>query len=191
MLVSSTQSPPARKALPRRYPIPPGFFYAPPLTSAIYALITADAAVRHIPPGRAISLLVFSTFRRFSAFLLRRYAAFTESDANPLRALLPAPLAPEERDPNRDLQSNMDEFVTIATFDKTTEAHIAMGRLAAEGIQAVLFDDNMVQMDWLYAIALGGIKLRVTRGDETAARRILATDYSHDLDDVDVGKPET
>ncbi|HVA55960.1 MAG TPA: hypothetical protein VNI53_09240 [Gammaproteobacteria bacterium] len=84
----------------------------------------------------------------------------------------------------------MDEYVTIATYDKTTDAHIAMGRLAVEGIRALLFDDNMVQMDWLYAIALGGIKLRVTRSDETLARSILATDYSHDLDDMDVGKQE-
>ncbi len=122
---------------------------------------------------------------------MRRYAAFTESDANPLHALLHPLVEPEAGDPDSDLESYMDEFVTIATFDKTTDAHIAMGRLAAEGIQAVLFDDNMVQMDWLYAIALGGIKLRVTRGDEATARRILATDYSHDLDDVDVGKPET
>lgn len=86
--------------------------------------------------------------------------------------------------------ADMDEYVTIATFDKSTDAHIALGRLAAEGVQALLFDDNMVQMDWLYAIALGGIKLRVQRVDATRARRILATDYSRDLDDVDVGKPE-
>jgi len=98
--------------------------------------------------------------------------------------------AADDVDCNADFVTDMDEYITIATFDKTTDAHIAMGRLAVEGIRALLFDDNMVQMDWLYAIALGGIKLRVTRADETLARGILATDYSHDLDDVDVGKPE-
>ena len=82
------------------------------------------------------------------------------------------------------------DYVTIATYDKTTEAHIAKGRLAAEGITALLFDDNMVQMDWLYAIALGGIKLRVKPSDEHRARNILATDYSQELDGVDLGKPE-
>ena len=86
---------------------------------------------------------------------------------------------------------DMDEYVTVATYDKSTDAHIALGRLAAEGVHALLFDDNMVQMDWLYAIALGGIKLRVVRGDAARARRILATDYSHDLDDVDVGKRDS
>jgi len=53
-----------------------------------------------------------------------------------------------------------------------------------------LFDDNMVQMDWLYAIALGGIKLRVKSADEQQARNILATDYSRELDGVDLGKPD-
>ena len=89
------------------------------------------------------------------------------------------------------MPADMDEYVTVATFDKSTDAHIALGRLAAEGVPALLFDDNMVQMDWLYAIALGGIKLRVPRRDAERARLILATDYSHDLDDVDVGKPDT
>jgi len=89
-----------------------------------------------------------------------------------------------------DFQYEMDEFVTVATYDKSIDAHIALGRLAAEGIEAMLFDEQMVQMDWLYSIALGGIKLRVARSDVDAAQRVLETDYSHDLDDVDLGNPE-
>jgi hypothetical protein len=85
---------------------------------------------------------------------------------------------------------SMDEFVTVATYDKVIDAHIALGRLSAEGIEAQLFDQNMVQMDWLYSIALGGIKLRVTRGDEKAARQVLETDYSKTLEDADLGKRE-
>jgi hypothetical protein len=84
----------------------------------------------------------------------------------------------------------MDEFVTVATYDKVTDAHIALGRLSAEGIEAQLFDQNMVQMDWLYSIALGGVKLRVARGDEKAARQVLETDYSKALEDADLGKRE-
>ncbi|MDE2091104.1 MAG: hypothetical protein KGJ08_04290 [Gammaproteobacteria bacterium] len=102
----------------------------------------------------------------------------------------PASSVAGDVDHNADMVDDMDEYVTVATFDKTTDAHIAIGRLAVEGIRAQLFDDNMVQMDWLYAIALGGIKLRVARSDEILARTILATDYSHDLDDMDVGKQE-
>ena len=84
-----------------------------------------------------------------------------------------------------DPRLDMDEFVTIATYDKVTDAHIALGRLAAEGIEAQLFDDHLVQMDWLYSIAVGGIKLRVSRGDAKAAREVLETDYSAVLDDVE------
>ena len=82
----------------------------------------------------------------------------------------------------------MDEFVTIATYDKVVDAHIALGRLSVEGIEARLFDENMVQVAG--AIALGGIKLRVTRGDEKAAREVLETDYSKTLEDADLGKRE-
>ena len=87
--------------------------------------------------------------------------------------------------PPREDPSGMDEFVTVATYDRVTDAHIALGRLLAEGIEAQLFDDNMVQMDWLYSIALGGIKLRVARDDAKAARTVLETDYSAVLDEAE------
>jgi len=94
------------------------------------------------------------------------------------------------RAPEPDAAPPMDEFVTVATYDKPTDAHIALGRLSAEGIEAQIFDDHMVQMDWLYSIALGGVKLRVSRGDEKAARAVLETDYSRDLEDADLGARE-
>ena len=84
----------------------------------------------------------------------------------------------------------MDEFVTVATYDKSIDAHIALGRLSAEGIEAQLFDEQMVQMDWLYSIALGGIKLRVARSDAQAARKVLETDYSAVLDEKDEDESE-
>ncbi|MGH8397805.1 MAG: hypothetical protein ACRETA_06120 [Gammaproteobacteria bacterium] len=133
-------------------------------------------------------MLAFPAFRRFSASLIRLLTVLNEDGG---RVWLWTTAAPDEADLNANFIYEMDEYVTVATYDKTTDAHISLGRLAAEGIQALLFDDNMVQMDWLYSIALGGIKLRVTRVNESAARRVLATDYSHDLDDVDVGKPES
>jgi hypothetical protein len=105
--------------------------------------------------------------------------------ALPLRESVQGWREPREPPPPKDLRADMDEFVTIATYDKVIDAHIALGRLLAEGIEAQLFDEQMVQMDWLYSIALGGIKLRVTRGDAKAAREVLATDYSAVLDEVD------
>lgn len=74
------------------------------------------------------------------------------------------------------------EFVTVATFDFMPDAHIAMGRLRAEGIDCHLADENLVQTDLLYSIAVGGIKLQVGPEDESEARRILAHDYSDDIE---------
>jgi len=72
----------------------------------------------------------------------------------------------------------------IARYDGMPEAHIAMGRLAAEGIDAWLADEHLVQTDWLYSIAVGGIKLRVADEDAERAVIILETDYSGDITDV-------
>ena len=74
------------------------------------------------------------------------------------------------------------KFVTVATFDMMPDAHIAMGRLRAEGIDCHLADEHLVQTDWLYAIAVGGIKLRVLEEDAGPARHILDQDLSNDLD---------
>jgi len=68
--------------------------------------------------------------------------------------------------------------VTVATFDNMVDAHIALGRLRAEGVMAFLADEHLVQTDWLYSIAVGGIKLQVEPEWVEQALRILATDYS-------------
>ena len=75
--------------------------------------------------------------------------------------------------------------VTVASYDLMPLAHIAMGRLRAEGIPCALMDEHLVQTDWLYSIAVGGIKLQVSPEYEARAKQILATDYSADLDDTD------
>ena len=77
------------------------------------------------------------------------------------------------------------DFVTVATYDTLPTAHIAMGRLQAEGIECWLADENLVQMDWLYSIAVGGIKLQVDRKYVGWALEILATDYSDELSAFD------
>lgn len=76
-------------------------------------------------------------------------------------------------------------MVVIGTYDNMVDAHIALGRLQAENIPCSLADENLVQTDWLYAIAVGGIKLQVDERHVARARQILATDYSSDLDTED------
>lgn len=71
---------------------------------------------------------------------------------------------------------------TVATFDNQPLAYIAMGKLHAAGIEASLADENLVQTDWLYAIAVGGIKLEVAEADAERAEQILAEDWSDSLE---------
>lgn len=72
--------------------------------------------------------------------------------------------------------------VTIASFDMLPDAHIAAGRLEAEGIQSWIMDEHLVQTDWLYSIAVGGIKVQVRPDDVSRAQEVLQRDYSHELD---------
>lgn len=76
---------------------------------------------------------------------------------------------------------NSDRKATIAVFDFLPNAEIARGRLRAEGIAAELADQHLVQTDWLYSMAIGGIKLRVDERDVARARAVLDNDYSADL----------
>jgi hypothetical protein len=73
-------------------------------------------------------------------------------------------------------------MVTIAHFDFLPQAEIARGRLLAEGIDCHLADQHLVQTDWLYSLAVGGIKLQVADGDAERATVILNSDFSAALD---------
>lgn len=66
-----------------------------------------------------------------------------------------------------------ERFITIATFNDHTEAHILKGRLEAEGILCFLKDENIVAVQPFYSFAVGGIKLQVTEGDVEEAHKIL------------------
>lgn len=73
-------------------------------------------------------------------------------------------------------------MMTVAVFETLPDAQIAVGRLEAEGLSAYLADSNLVQTDWLYAIAIGGIKVQVAPDDVEQARAILARDDSDALE---------
>ncbi|HTL28438.1 MAG TPA: hypothetical protein VL282_04435 [Tepidisphaeraceae bacterium] len=80
----------------------------------------------------------------------------------------------DDRDPTR--------WVTVATFWQPTHAHIARLKLESEDIDCVIIDENLVATDWLYANAVGGIKLQVHEGDAARARELLhVTDEKEEL----------
>lgn len=76
-------------------------------------------------------------------------------------------------------------LVTIGHFDFITDAQIALGKLAANGIGAQLADQHLVQTDWLYSLAVGGIKLQVDELHVERAMRVLEEDLSDVVDQLD------
>jgi predicted RNA-binding Zn-ribbon protein involved in translation (DUF1610 family) len=68
----------------------------------------------------------------------------------------------------------MDEkLVSIASFPQPIEAHIAKGRLEAEGIMCFLGDEHIVSVHPFYSHAVGGVKLKVRTHDAEQATKIL------------------
>ena len=65
------------------------------------------------------------------------------------------------------------ELVTIYTFDNSIDAHMMRVRLEDEGIPCFLFDENIVNMNPLYNITVGGIKLKINSGDIENAQIII------------------
>ena len=67
-------------------------------------------------------------------------------------------------------------MTTVATFSKPEEAHLFRMRLEAAGIPASVQDENLVQMDWLFSNAVGGVRVQIADRDVEAAREFLAAD---------------
>ena len=65
-------------------------------------------------------------------------------------------------------------MTTVATFNKVEDAHLLRMRLENAGIPAVLQDENLVQIDWLLANAVGGVRVQVADEDVAAAHKLLA-----------------
>ncbi len=74
-----------------------------------------------------------------------------------------------------------EPLVTIVAFRDLPQALLAQGKLQSEGIECVLADDNVVRMDWFWANAMGGVKLRVRPGDADRAMQILSEEIPPSL----------
>lgn len=69
----------------------------------------------------------------------------------------------------------------VARFTEPYLAHIVKGRLEADGIDAKVVDEHIVQMNWLYSFAVGGVKVQVQESDLDRARTILKRDFAEEL----------
>ena len=74
-------------------------------------------------------------------------------------------------------------FITIATFQYSSEAQIIKGRLLSEGIDAFLADEYTIDTDPLVSNAIGGVKLRVPVIEAEKARDILKEISQYSLTD--------
>ena len=62
------------------------------------------------------------------------------------------------------------ELITVASYPDALQAHLARGRLEAEGIPAVIADEYYVSANWMMSNALGGVKVQV--GERMADRAV-------------------
>ena len=67
-------------------------------------------------------------------------------------------------------------FVVIRAFTSPIEAHLACSALKGAGIDARLSDIHLVEAQWMYSNAIGGVKVWVPAADEEAARELLDQD---------------
>lgn len=77
-------------------------------------------------------------------------------------------------------EQHSHDWVVIDGFIDVIQADIVRGRLEAEGIPAILGNRHLVAADWMYAQALGGVRILVPREFVSEARAVIA--------DIDSGK---
>lgn len=65
----------------------------------------------------------------------------------------------------------------MGAFDDAIQAHIAKGRLLAEGVTAHIADEHYIWANWSMSYALGGVKLRVSPDDKNKASAVLSKVY--------------
>ena len=64
-------------------------------------------------------------------------------------------------------------LATVARYADPLEAHIACGRLRAEGIDAHVADAHMGLANWEWRLAVGGTRVLVDEADAERARGIV------------------
>lgn len=63
---------------------------------------------------------------------------------------------------------------TVASYLDPIEAHIVCGRLQAEGIDAIVSDDQTSLANWEWRQTIGGTRVRVAEDQFEAARALIA-----------------
>lgn len=67
-----------------------------------------------------------------------------------------------------------DGFEVVAQYFSPTDAHVVADCLRVAGIPAFIADANLVQANYLLAIAVGGVRIRVPTQHAVEAREVIA-----------------
>lgn len=67
-----------------------------------------------------------------------------------------------------------ERLETVAAYSYLHDAVFAKSCLESEGIPAVIENENLIRLDWLFMNALGGLRIQVLDEDAARAREILA-----------------
>lgn len=74
-------------------------------------------------------------------------------------------------------------MIVIARYSFPHEAHMAKASLDSVGIESHILDEHLVNMQWLYSNAIGGVRLVVAEKDVKSATLLLDCDFSEVIED--------
>ncbi|MCX4030098.1 DUF2007 domain-containing protein [Endozoicomonas sp. SM1973] len=66
------------------------------------------------------------------------------------------------------------QLVTVGSYTDAIQAHLARGKLEAEGIFATVAHEHHIWADWMLSNALGGVKVQVHADQVEQAKQIVA-----------------
>jgi hypothetical protein len=72
-------------------------------------------------------------------------------------------------------------LVTLSSYRDPIDAELARTRLDDAGIPAIVVDQHLISIQWLYSGTIGGVKIKVEDSDLEIAREVLREDRSADL----------
>lgn len=67
----------------------------------------------------------------------------------------------------------MATWLTIATFETAFEAHLLKGLLLEHDVEAIVADEEVINMVPGYVYAIGGVKVQVREEDVDRALQVL------------------
>ena len=65
------------------------------------------------------------------------------------------------------------KLTTIAVYNNAIDAHLAKTKLDSEGIVSFIMDENLVSINPLLNLTIGGVKLKTNNNDAEKAKEIL------------------